>query len=220
MNIQLLDEKERKAWFLVSGASTSLLNALRRAVISELPAFAIEEVQFYENTSPMFNEYVAARLGLVPLTFEESSSTSQVSLSLDAEAVEEPKTVYSGDLISQDEAIKPSFLHVPIMKLGKGQRLRFEAIAVVGTGKKHAKFQSALASFSSVQEYLDEEKERKAGEVGASRHAFAGKLPGDVKKNESVFYVETFNNVAAREQLYRAVRVVEAQLDRVVELVK
>ncbi|MDP2717342.1 MAG: DNA-directed RNA polymerase subunit D, partial [Candidatus Micrarchaeota archaeon] len=160
MKMQLLQEKPRKAWFLASGASGALINALRRAVIADLPAFAVDEVQFYENTSSMFNEYIAARIGQVPLTFEESSKSSSVTFSLDAEAVDADKTVYSGDLIGTDEAIKPAFLHVPVMKLGKGQRLRFEATAVVGTAREHAKFQSALASFGFVQEFLDEAEDR------------------------------------------------------------
>ena len=43
MKIQLLNEQHNKAWFLVSGAQLSFLNALRRAVIADLPGFAIDE---------------------------------------------------------------------------------------------------------------------------------------------------------------------------------
>ncbi len=240
MKIQLIAEKgTKKAWFLVSGAKLSFLNALRRSVIANLPAFAIDEVQLYENTSPMFNEYLANRLSLIPLTFEETSAESQVSLSLDAEAVDEEKTVYSGDLVSQDEVIKPFYVHIPLIKLGKGQRLRFEASAVVNTAKMHAKFQSAIASYAYLHEFKLVEKCKKCGSrMLPSETALIGKISSsavpeastlcdkcETKAEESekdpiVFMVESFNNVPAKQQLFRAIKAIEADYGKVKEFLK
>lgn len=50
-----------------TNTDASVMNALRRVVISEVPTLAIETVRIEENTSPLTGEYISHRLGLVPL---------------------------------------------------------------------------------------------------------------------------------------------------------
>ena len=47
-----------------------MANALRRIIISEVPTMAIEMVQVAENTSCLNDEFVAHRIGLIPLVSE------------------------------------------------------------------------------------------------------------------------------------------------------
>ena len=47
-----------------------MANALRRIIISEVPTMAIEMVQVAENTSCLNDEFIAHRIGLVPLYSE------------------------------------------------------------------------------------------------------------------------------------------------------
>jgi len=215
----LLSEKE----------SPALLNALRRAVISEIPAMAIGEIDFYENNSPLFNEYLANRIGLVPLTWEEGiSDDARISFSLNAEAVEEPKTVYSRDLVSTDEKIRVFAENIPMVVLNKGQKLRLEGFAVKGTAKSHARFQSAVASFGRAGEFKVVEKCKKCSSpmkpfpflAGGGKKISAADFPensflcGNCEKQggegkQFLFVVESFNNLSAREQYARAVRVLE-----------
>jgi len=238
MKVQLVAEKgASRAWFRISGARLSFLNALRRAIIADLPAFAIDEVNFYENTSGLFNEYLANRLGLVPLSFEESSAGAQVSFSLDAEATDEEKTVYSGDLVSQDEVVKPAFVHIPLMKLGKGQRLRLEATATVGTAKTHAKFQNAVSSYGLVHEFKLSDKCKKCAKALQPAQAeLVGKVDNvpemsqlceacETKveppaKDDVLFLVESYNNIPARQQFNRAVKVLEERYKALAEFTK
>lgn len=49
------------------GCDTSLANALRRVVISEVPSMAIETVFVMNNTSVIQDEVLSHRLGLVPI---------------------------------------------------------------------------------------------------------------------------------------------------------
>lgn len=161
----------------VKGASVGIMNALRRAVISDLESFAIEEVDFYENNSAMFNDYLANRLGMIPLTFEKSDTEgADITLALNAEG---PCMVYSRDLKSSDEKIRVYNDNVPIIKLAANQKLRLEAHATRGTMKKHAKFQCAIFSY----EY---DLEKKNPEFG--------------------FFVESYNNLTGEEQLIRALK--------------
>jgi DNA-directed RNA polymerase subunit D len=52
-----------------------------------------------------------------------------------------PRTVYSGDLVSENPGIMPVSDKIPILKLAKEQRIKLEAYARLGKGKNHAKWQ-------------------------------------------------------------------------------
>lgn len=53
--------------FSLVGIDTSVSNAFRRILLSEIPTLAIEDVFIYQNTSIIQDEVLAHRLGLIPL---------------------------------------------------------------------------------------------------------------------------------------------------------
>ncbi|MBI4406487.1 DNA-directed RNA polymerase subunit D, partial [Candidatus Micrarchaeota archaeon] len=150
MKFEVLRKSKNGCYYHVKKGSISLLNALRRTINTSLPNFAIQEVTFSENSSALFNEYIAHRLGLIPLKNDsDASSDLKPMFSLEATG---PTIVYSKDLKPTDEKVVPALMHIPIISLGESQVIRLEATAVMGTAKQHAKFQNAHASFSPFPE--------------------------------------------------------------------
>lgn len=58
---------ERVANFDLINIDTSISNALRRIMISEVPSVAAEQVYIFNNTSVIQDEVLAHRIGLIPL---------------------------------------------------------------------------------------------------------------------------------------------------------
>ena len=159
MEVKIIEEKDNILRFLLSGTNHTYTNALRRAMIAEVPAMAIEDVIMIENTSVLYDEIVAHRLGLIPLKTdldayvlpedcdcksELGCSKCRASFTLEAEATGEPVMVYSSDLKPATDVI-PVSGNIPIVKLGPAQKLRLELYARLGRGIEHAKWQPVCA---------------------------------------------------------------------------
>lgn len=154
--LNILKQEDNRIEFLLTGSEPAIANALRRTILAEVQIMAIEDVVIYENTSPMFDEYFAHRLGLIPLTTDLKSykapgdccggncSSCSATLSIDESG---PKTVYSSAIKTTDPKIKPVSGKIVIIELMEGQRLRVEAKAVLGRGEDHAKWQAGTASY-------------------------------------------------------------------------
>jgi hypothetical protein len=142
----VLDKKHgNRIEFLASDITTSFANMIRRYSISRVPILAIDKVVFYDNNSAFWDEYLAHRLGLMPITTPDKfPEGGEVIFSLDAEG---PKTVVSSEIESSDKDINISHGQIIVGTLAQGQHLRFEGTAVLGTRKQHAKYQAGLVSY-------------------------------------------------------------------------
>jgi DNA-directed RNA polymerase subunit D len=142
----VLDKKHgNRIEFLVSDSQTAFANMMRRYALSRIPVLAIDSVTFYDNTSAFWDEYLAHRLGLMPvITPDKTPESAEIIFSLDAEG---PKTVYASDMESSDKSISIAQGKIHVATLGPNQRLRFEGKAVLGTARKHAKFQAGLVGY-------------------------------------------------------------------------
>ncbi len=143
LEVTFIDRGDRSARFLVRGATPAFANGIRRAMVADVPTLSIDTVRVIENSSVMFDEQLALRLGLVPLTTPDDYELDEtVTLAID---IEGPDTAYSGDLVSSDEKVQPAAENIPIIDLKDGQRLELEADAKLGYGKDHAKHQGGIA---------------------------------------------------------------------------
>lgn len=59
---------------MLSDTDVSFANALRRVMISEVPTLAIEEVIIEKNNTVLHDEFIAHRLGLIPLYSHDVNS--------------------------------------------------------------------------------------------------------------------------------------------------
>lgn len=161
MKIKIISNKGENLRFVLEGVTPAFANALRRIMISEVPNMTIDSVELQDNTSALFDEIVAHRLGMLPLAFDSDKFNMageckcegkgcplcQVFFALEKTG---PAMVYSSDLKSSNKNVKPTSPDFPIVKLLKEQHLKLEATARLGTGREHAKFQAANASYTYV----------------------------------------------------------------------
>ncbi|KAG9301774.1 hypothetical protein G9A89_003321 [Geosiphon pyriformis] len=161
----------------------SVANALRRLMIAEVPTIgilptlcfsiiqdnepiAIDMVEIELNTSVLADEFIAHRLGLIPLDSMEAEKIKytrecncsqycpncSVELTLHAKCLQENQTldVCSRDLQTSDPRVSPILKHeddkgILIAKLRKGQELKVKCVAKKGVAKEHAKWSPCAA---------------------------------------------------------------------------
>ncbi len=148
MNVKKIAPVGDAKRFFVTGAGAPLLNALRRTAMTSVPVLAIDEISLYNNDSVMFDEMLAHRLALIPLKTDSKYKIGDtLKLLLDKEG---PGTVYSRDIESTDPKVEVANKKIPITKLKKGDKLKLEAIAVMNSGKEHAKWQPGIIAYKEV----------------------------------------------------------------------
>ena len=160
MEVELIesDSKKNKLVFVLKGSDPSFANAIRRCSIEEVPTMAIEEVEIRKNSSVLYDEMLAHRLGLVPLTTDlksyvlpekckcegEGCARCRLTMTLKASG---PGTVYASEIKTKDPKVKPIHPETPIVKLLKGQKIEIEAYASLGRGKEHMKWSPGLVYY-------------------------------------------------------------------------
>lgn len=156
LKVRVLEETPNAVTLQLEGLDRSYANAVRRFCIAEVPAMAIDDVVILENSSVLYDELLAHRLGMVPIKTDLERYNlpedcdcgnplgchkCRVLFVLDAKGKDKVSTVYSGDLVSEDREVRPVSESIPLVKLAQGQSVKLEAYARLGKGKEHAKWQ-------------------------------------------------------------------------------
>jgi len=170
-SLEIINKDSQKISVKLKGVPLQYANALRRVCLNGVPVFAIDTVDIIENSSVLPDEGLAHRLGLIPIKtdltrFNEPSkcdcqsesgcSNCRVMLVLDSGDSDVTRTIFSNELSSEDDSIKPTSDKISIVQLTQGQRIKVECYARLGRGTEHAKWNSANISTLTDTDKKDE----------------------------------------------------------------
>ncbi len=164
MDIKQVYEDGNLAKYLIKGVSPAFMNSIRRAVLSNVPCLAIDEVTFYANDSPIFDEMLANRLGLLPIKTDVTSykEGDEVKLILEKEG---KGPVTSKDIKCTDPKIEIADKKIYITNLPENGKIRLEMKAVMKTGKTHAKHQPAIIAYNEIIKINNDKSHKNADAI-------------------------------------------------------
>jgi DNA-directed RNA polymerase subunit D len=153
------EKKNGKLSFKLSGSNEVFANTIRRLVIEEVPTLAVEDVEIKDNSSALYDEMLALRLGLIPIKTDlssyrlpenedevtEKSATCTLQIKLKSS---KKGFVYAKEAESSDP--KCTFVQedMPVTKLISKQKIDVVMTAVMGQGKVHTKWSPGLVFFT------------------------------------------------------------------------
>lgn len=171
-DVCLFSEGVRERTWKINNIPPITLNYLSRWLQSELLSVAIDGIDVITNTSPLYDEQLAERLGLIPIEadplrmdrFTGSSladCTERTCLIFELNVTNSTQgvmNVLSSDLrwvpignqaqLFIDRPPRPFFPQLLIARIYPGQSIQLRAYATLGTGAEHAKWSSLNALFS------------------------------------------------------------------------
>jgi DNA-directed RNA polymerase subunit D len=216
MEVKLLERSEREIQFSIAGIDNAFANAIRRAAVGEVPVMAIEIADITDNNSGLTDEVLAHRLGLIPFVFPldtfnvrkectckgRGCSNCQVEISLDKAG---PCIVRASDFVCESDSVKPLYPDTPIVELLEGQAVKITALAELGYGRDHSKWQASVAGYMNAPK---------------SKADKGDPLAGGFKEDEFVFTVESVCGLTAEQVVERALDVVAQRAEEFAKEVK
>ncbi len=163
--VRVLSRTETRIELLFEGYPPVLVNALRRLILSEVPTLAVDFMYVYDNSSSVFDEILAHRIGLLVLDSNEAltrlrspeecvnaseeDESCYVKMILDVEVPareESGRYVNAGEIKVGSNITRIVYPETPLLYLAPGQRVHAVAYARLGRGKEHGKWSPASAA--------------------------------------------------------------------------
>ncbi|MCH7567813.1 MAG: DNA-directed RNA polymerase subunit D [Nanoarchaeota archaeon] len=201
-------------------ANYSLANAIRRNT-DEIPVLAVDEVEIFKNDSALYDEFLAHRIGLIPL---KTDSKMGVKTKIKLKLVKSGQgTIYSGDLKGGTKVV---YSKIPITLLEKDQEIELVATARLGKGTEHAKYSPGLCYFRHILEVkgknpnINKIIEKSKGVIKSEKKGdkWLCDLPESdvdeiikidkeaIKDSEEIlFFIESFGQIEAKDILIKAI---------------
>ncbi len=206
----------------------SLANAIRRYVY-QIPIIAVDEVEISKNDSPLYDETIAHRIGLIPLKQNKKEGTLKLKSNKEG-------FVYSGEMTGD---VKVIYDKIPITLLNKGQEIEIVARTRAGKGTEHSKFTPGLFVYRNVIEInvdkdvaekikqiipdveinvkgnkavIIDDKEREILDVCEGIAEKEGKDAEIKTKEELIFNIESFGQIEAKDIFVKSIEALKKDL--------
>lgn len=245
MEIKQLTKGKDKMVFSIKGINHAYANALRRIIMTEVPTIAIEDVTFAKNSSILYDEMIAHRLGLVVLKTDLKSMDEKTKIIFTLKS-KGNGYVYASDLKTTDKKCDPVYPKTPIAKLVDKQELEFEAVAILGTGNEHMKWSPGLVFYTeepilkidnkhkdfavfkdkypptafNKKGELDEKEILKNNLVDACAGVNENVLSVEYSDTNFIFHVESWGQLDCKTMVTTAVEIFNNQLTDFAKLIK
>ncbi len=225
--MEIIQNEENKM-IVRMDANDGLANAIRRS-INEIPCLAIDEVEIFKNDSALYDEFLAHRIGLVPIRTEDGT---KANAEIDFKLVKKgPATVYSGDLKGSGKVVYPN---IPLTVLEKDQEVELIATARNGMGTQHDKFTPGLVYYrylslvksknAQIDRMIEHSKglikpeKTKDGWVCDINEALAQEIEAIDEKavedsDEILLFVESFGHLPSKTMLLRALQALNENVE-------
>ena len=161
MKIDKIKEEKKKSKLVLLFKETDevFANTMRRMILEEVPTLAVEDLEFKENNSALYDEMLGLRLGLIPIKTDlksynlkekckcEGAGCAQCELKITLKSGSRKGYVYAEDAQSTDPKCTFVYPKMPIVKLLAKQKVDLTMTAILGRGKEHAKWAPGWAFY-------------------------------------------------------------------------
>ncbi len=218
MKVKVLNKNDRVLKLKFSEVSPFFLNAVRRTIMSKVNTYAVDYIDVHENTSPLYNEILAHRIGLIPFKgdkvlkpksecdCEEGKECNDCEIKFVLKK-EGPGYVYSGDIKVVGGALEPVYKNIPITYLTEKQAVHVEGAIVLGNMDEHAKFQAAVVGYN----YEADEKYNDNLDL----------IKKDSKdKGDMIMTIESVSGADPRDIFFDAIDILDRELEELDKLIR
>ncbi len=155
---KLSEDKKAGKLSLLIATEEVFANTIRRIILEDVPTLAVEDLEFKDNSSALYDEMVALRLGLIPIKTDLKSynlpgkckcagaGCAQCQLQITLKA-NKKGYVFAEEAVSTDPKCTFVFPRMPVVKLLAKQKLDVTMTAVLGIGKDHIKWAPGWAYY-------------------------------------------------------------------------
>ena len=160
MKIEKLTEERKKnsLSFQIKDSDEVFANTIRRLILEDVPTLAVEDVEIKENSSALYDEMLALRLGLTPIKTDLKSYNLKEKCKCNGEGCAQCELkitlkgskkgyVYAEEAQSTDPKCTFVFPKMPVIKLLAKQKVDVTMTAILGKGKTHAKWAPGWAFY-------------------------------------------------------------------------